>query len=273
MGWYDLWQQSDAPLADRDIAEGGRSCRLRLYLYLCHSQIYQVIFSSDNEICAELFYLKWKFGNNEGGNAYAEKVITKYHKALLKNHQNPFIFKFYYFISNKNPFYLDNIDQDEMQQRINRTKITLLNFMINTLNDHYKEIKSKKDANTSYINNLLNILIALNEELNDKELSLFKNNSFYEIFYKYISLLDKTCLLYSNYYLEFEKHCGKIVCEVIYDIFFKTSEFCYNEQEFMKAFTKENRKEQEIFTIFYLIDIFTNRASRKVGNQWQIHLK
>ena len=217
---------------------------------------YQEIFSSDSEICAELYYSKWKFGINEGGDTYSEKAIMKYHKILLKNHPNPFIFKFYYFISNKNLNYLNNVYQDEMDEKINKTKIALLNFMVNTLSDFLKETKPKKETNFFYINNILNILTILNEELYDKELSLFKNNSFYEIFYKYISVLDKSCLLYSNYYLEIDNNCGKIISEVIYDIFFLTSEYTYKEQEFMKTFTKENKKEQEIFSIFYLIDIF-----------------
>jgi hypothetical protein len=80
--------------------------------------------------------------------------------------------------------------------------------------------------------------------------------SFNDIFFKLISLLEKTCLLYSNYYIESDEKCGKTVSEIIYDIFFELSEENIKEQEFMKVFTKENIKEQEIFTIFYLIDIF-----------------
>ena len=98
-----------------------------------------------------------------------------------------------------------------MDEKINKTKIALLNFMVNTLSDFLKETKPKKETNFFYINNILNILTILNEELYDKELSLFKNNSFYEIFYKYISVLDKSCLLYSNYYLEIDNNCGKIM--------------------------------------------------------------
>ena len=221
-----------------------------------NTQIYQDIFSSDSEICAELFYLKWKFGINEGGDNYAEKAIMKYHKYLLKNHSNPFIFKFYLFISNIELFAQEASIKDNIKQKTNKTKITLLNFIVNTLFDFHKEIKAKKEINIFLINNLLNILIILNEELLSRDSSLFQMKSFNDIFFKLISLLEKTCLLYSNYYIESDEKCGKTVSEIIYDIFFELSEENIKEQEFMKVFTKENIKEQEIFTIFYLIDIF-----------------
>ena len=224
------------------------------------SLIFQEIFSSETEICAELFYLKWRFGLKEGGDGYAENAIKKYNKYLLKNHPNPFIFKFYLLIFNKNLFPLGNIEAETIKQKTNKIKLTLLNYIVDILNDTVKEAKAKKEKEKEnslfYRNNLLNLLFILNEELSNEDSPLFSSNSFYTMIFKYISLLDKTCLLYSNYYLEIDDNCGKIVSEVIYDIFFAISVNSFNEKEFMKAFTKENRKEKEIFTIFYLIDIF-----------------
>ena len=68
------------------------------------TKLYQEIFSSDTPICAEFFYLLWRFDINGGEESYFEKVISKYHNNLLKNHSNPFIFKFYLYLSNKNIF-------------------------------------------------------------------------------------------------------------------------------------------------------------------------
>ena len=52
------------------------------------SKLYKKVFSSESEICAELFYLKWKIWEEE--NNYIEKVLTKYHEDLLKNHNSSF---------------------------------------------------------------------------------------------------------------------------------------------------------------------------------------
>ena len=54
--------------------------------------------------------------------------------------------------------------------------------------------------------------------------------------------------MYSNYYIEIDDNIGKIVSEVIFDIFFMIPDF--NKEEFMNIFTREN-----IFTVFYLMDI------------------
>ena len=72
-----------------------------LIFKLSDTQIFQEVFSSEADICAELFYLDWKCNDtNESSETSIEK-IKNYHKILLKNHTNPFIFKFYLFISGK----------------------------------------------------------------------------------------------------------------------------------------------------------------------------
>ena len=224
------------------------------------TQIYEEIFSSKSEICAEIFYLKWRLGLNDGGDTYAENAIMKYHKDLLKNNNNPFIFKFYSFISNNKIFQFEM--NKENIEKANQTKLNLLNFIVNVLNDCQQEIPIKKENNMSYINNLLNLTILLNEELYNPS-TLFQNNLFFKMFHNYISLLDKSCILYSNYYIEEDKNCGKIISEIVYDIFFAISKFNFIEQDFIKIFYKENEKEKEIYTIFYLIDIFKEKILDK----------
>ena len=213
------------------------------------TKIYQEIFSSETEICAELFYLKWIY-NETGDNI--ENKIMKYHEKLLKNHTNPFIFKFYLFVSNQNIFQIGHVENDE--ERIKKTKLEIFKFIVNTLYEFQKKLDIKNDNYKYYIYNLINYLIILNEELENNS-NIFKISSFYEIFYKYVRLLDNSCLLFSNYYIELEEKCGKIISEIIYDLFFAIFDFSFNEKEFIKAFTKECQKDKEIYSIFYLIDI------------------
>ena len=239
------------------------------YIYTFkETTIYQEIFSSDTQICAELFYLNWKFHFNNFEDNYFEKVIMEYHQSLLKNHANPFIFKFLLFISNKNIFLLENNKDNkdnEHEQRANKSKLKLLKFIVNTLTNFQKEIKLNDEGFIFLINNILNSLIILNEELSNSS-TIFQNNSFYDIFYKFSCLLDKSYLLYSNFYIEFDDNYGKIVSEIIYDIFFAISEYTFNEKEFVKIFTKDNKKEREIYTTFYLIDIFKEKILDKEKN-------
>ena len=240
------------------------------YIYTFkETTLYQEIFSSNAQICAELFYLLWKFHYNYFEDNYVEKVIIEYHNSLLKNHLNPFIFKIYLFISNKNIFSSENNNTDnkdnEQEQKINKSKIKLLKFIVNILTNFQKEIKINDERIIFLINNILNSLIILNEDLSNSS-SLFQNNSFYDIFYKFSSLLDKSYLLYSNYYIEFDENYGKIVSEIIYDIFFAISEYTFNEKEFIKIFTKDYKKEREIYTTFYLIDIFKEKILDREKN-------
>ena len=212
------------------------------------TKIYQEIFSSETDICAEFFYLKWKLGNNDDVD-YVLCAIAKYHKDLLKCHLNPFIFKFYLYI-----LYTENMSQTE------NTKITLLTLIVETLDKYKNDLKRKKekDKNQNHIyliNNILNFLVLLNEELEtstittqNNQLNIFNKKNFISIFYKYITLLEMSSLMYSNYYIETDDNIGKIISEVIFDIFFMIPDF--NREDFMNIFTRDN-----IFTVFYLIDI------------------
>ena len=227
---------------------------------LGHTKIYQEIFSSDSAICAELFYFVWKFDINVGGDRYSEKEIIKYHNYLLKSHFVPFVFKFYLYLGNS-IFPLEK-ENKNTENKINKTKLYLLEQILNILLNFQKETNIKEENYKYYINNLLNFLIILNEEI-DNNTNIFRNNNFQEIFYKYVSLLEKSCLLYSNYCIESSDKCGKIISEIIYEIFFIISEKNYSEKEFIKIFIKDNKKEQEVFTIFYLIDICKEKVLEK----------
>ena len=210
------------------------------------TQIYQEVFSSENNICAELFYLKWSLEMIEGGSNNTEKEVKNYHKELFRHHYNPFIFKFYFCISTNNISSMESII-DISEDKINKTKLSLLYFIVKTLYEF------KKENNIFYINNLLNYVILLNEEI-DSNSNVLKGKAFLEIFYKFIELLDRSCLLYSNYYIG-TKNSGKIISEIILDIFFSFSDYL---DKFRETFTKENQKEETILSIFYLIDICTN---------------
>ena len=217
------------------------------------SELYKYIFSSESEICAEFFYLKMKLEGNNGFN-YIEKVITKYHNDLLRNHCSPFIFKFLLFFTNDNilPFESNNTEKNAL-----KLKNDLMKFIIETFLKMFKELNQIKDINNKiFINNLLNFIILINQELdyNSKNV-LFQNVDLCESLYKFIILIEKIGLLYSNYYIEVNENYGKIISEVLYDLFFSFSEKTFNENYFLKIFTKQNLKEQEIFTVFYLIDL------------------
>ena len=214
------------------------------------TELYNTIFSSENEICAELFYLNMKLKENKGY-SYIEKVITKYHAYLLKNHYSPFIYKFLLFFTNENilPFESNNNDTSAIQLKIN-----LMIFIIENFLKTYKELKEIN--NRIFINNLLNFIIVINQEIdyNNKN-DLFRNIDLCESLYKFILLIEHTGLLYSNYYIEINDNYGKIISEILYDLFFSFSEITFNEKYFLKIFTKENASQSEIFTVFYLIDL------------------
>ena len=213
------------------------------------------IFSSANDICAELLYLKWILsqGEKKADNNYIENVITKYHKELLKSHNNPFIFKFYQFLCHEKtlPYQPDTVIEPEI---IHNLKISLLNFIISTLTSFFKDINYQNPQYIHFVSNTLNLIIILNDELNNNS-DIFELEAFYTFFNKLICLLDKSCLLYSNYYIESEESHGKIISEIIYDIFFNIPANFFNQKDFIKAFIKENKSEKAVYDIFYLIDL------------------
>ena len=215
-------------------------------------ELFNTIFNYNTNICAELFYLKWKLNNkNEVEVKSIENTILRYHQDLLKTHSSPFIYKFFLMIS-KNNISLETIYENYFE---NQTKINLLNFIIELLNGSIGELQKIKKYMINDIYNLINVAIILNHELNNNSKTFFTNYKFIEIFYKYIKLLNQTGLLYSNYYIELEDKKGKIISEIIFDLFFELSKYYCNEKEFFDYFTKENKQEKEIYSIFYLMDL------------------
>ena len=220
------------------------------------SKIFNEIFSSRTEICTELFYLRWKISKGDEEIKNIEDIIKNYHLTLLKNHTCPFIFKFIIILSS-NKISLD-INKNEFDE--NNSKATLLAFIIGVLNSYHEELKISKKTNLFLINNLLNVILILNNELDSNSKALFQNSAFLEIFDIYISLLHQSGLLYSNFYIEFDNKYGKIISEIILDIYFSISIYSYDEKQFSEIFVKVNDElddddDEKYFTIFYFIDI------------------
>ena len=227
------------------------------------SELYNQIFSSENEICAELFYLKLKLESDEGIN-YIEKAIMKYHKDLLKKHCCSFIFKFLFFLSNEKALpFGSNFDDNKNKIKLNKLRVNLMIFIIETLYDYQKELNGNNENMIIYLNNLINFLIVINQELDYNKNLLFKNNKFCEALYKFTFLIEKSGLLYSNYYIELNENYGKIISESIYDLFFAIYDKDFNEEIFTKIFIKYYKKEEEIYTIFYLIDLYKKKVLEK----------
>ena len=214
------------------------------------TELYNQIFSSENDICGELFYIKWK---SDGDDNYIEKVIKKYHNDLLINHQHPFIFKFLLFASDEKilPFSIYDITKQDKEIKF---RINIMIYIIETLQKNSKKI-SKEDSELFYISNLLNFLILINQELDYKENIIFENREFCNAIYTFIHLIEKKGILYSNYYIESNEKYGKIISEIIYDIFFAMNDNVFESKKFMEFFIKTNPKNNHIFTIFYLIDL------------------
>ena len=212
--------------------------------------VYKDIFSSNKDITAELFYFKWKFCNDEEQLSLLNE-LKDYHKKLLTNHSFPFIFKFILLIYS-----------EENKEKENRDIVSnLLCFIFNELEIFFKSYSpsKRKDDNYYFICNSINLIIVINKLFNIKENSnLFKNKSFYEMFFKLIKLLEKIGLLYSNYCFEIKEDCGKTIGEICFDLliyFLNTSDIKEEEQKFIEIFIKENRQLKEYYSIFYLIDL------------------
>ena len=194
-----------------------------------HNLIFQEFFSSDAKICAEFFYYIWK--NDQNKNNFLENLIKKYN-ILLKLYPNPFFFKFYYFVFKEIP---DNSNDD-----INdKNKLSLLSEIINSLKYFItKDKDDKDDIDISIIFNLFNFALLLNFEYEKKNSLIFQKNKFQTIFFDYIYLLDKTGVLYSNYFIELKDFNGKIISEIIYDIYFNISNYNFNASKFINVFVR-----------------------------------
>lgn len=215
------------------------------------TELYNQVFSSENDICGELFYIKWKTDSDDN---YIQKVIKRYHNDLLLNHQHPFIFKFLLFASDDKILPFSFYDTTKKPNKEIKFRIEMMIYIIETLEKNSKKI-ANGDEELFFINNLLNFLILINQELDYNENIIFENREFCNSLYTFIHLIEKKGILYSNYYIESNEKYGKVISEIIYDIFFAMNDNTFEAKKFVDFFIKKSQKNNQFFTIFYLIDL------------------
>ena len=204
---------------------------------------FKEFFSSDSKICAEFYYFKWRATQNK--TSFLDDFLKKYN-ILLSIYPNPFFFKFYYLI-------FKEVEDGVNEENNDKNRLHLLSGILEYLNTFYNN--NKNENNISLINNLYNFIILLNFEYEKKNSLIFKNSTFQNIFFTAVSLLDKTGVLYSNFYIELGDLKGKLVSEIIYDIYFNITDYSFEANKFINIFIKKNEKTKEIYTIFYFMDI------------------
>ena len=224
-----------------------------------YSRIYKEIFSSENSICSELFFFKWKLSSDNDKKFLISEII-KFHDELLFAHSYPFIYKFLILI---NTYCIESETSICEEATINLI-VYIYNKMLGYFEEEYEPIL-KNETDYYFISNTINILVLLNEiSLTQNKFTLFKNKKFRESFYNYISLLDNTALLYSCYCINLGFNinlgveCGKVIIEIVYDIFMYLLNNFYDkeiENNFIKIFIKQNKQLKEVYSIFYLIDL------------------
>ena len=205
-------------------------------------------FSSESLICAEFFYFQLK--NIKGEIMFLEKLIKTY-DVLLKIYPCPFYFKFYYLL-------FKEVSEGSIENN-DKNKIYLLQGILNSLNDFI----NNNEKFENIIINLLNFAIILNLEYEKKFNSLFEKSAFQKLFYKFFSLVEKTGVLYSNYYIELNANQGKIISEIIFDIHICISNITLDKYKFASSLIKSNEKAEDNFTIFYFIDICKEKGLEK----------
>ena len=211
-------------------------------------------FSSDSKICAEFFHFKYK---TMGAKIILLKHLIDNYNILFKIYPNPFFFKFYSFLFKEVPDGVTDKDNE-------KNKLYLMSEIVNSFNSFVMNDNNfKLEDNTPLIINLFSFALILNAEYETKSSLLFENNNFHKVFYKYASLLDKTGLLYSNYFIELDEQSGKIISEIIFDIFFKISCKSFDKNKFATIFIKYNEKTKVSYTIFYLLDLCKEKFLEK----------
>jgi hypothetical protein len=230
--------------------------------------IYKHIFSSEKEITPFLFIFKWKKSNKEKKKILIDD-IKNYHQDLLEHHNFPFIFKFILLISyvEENEISQNKEKNDDNNENLNiNCIIDLICFITNKLEISFKNYdpnSNNQNSNYYFICNVINLLIVMNNIFLDKNFQIiFCKKQLIDCFYKIVHILEKTGLLYSNYCFELQPKCGKIVCEICYDLFMILLKYSFKENKsfFEKTFIKvikENKQKNEVeyCTIFYLIDL------------------
>ena len=212
------------------------------------------LFSSDRNIASHLFYFKWKLSKNENKSLII-KDLKNYHKILLKYHNFPFIFKFILLINS--------------ELKVELIIIDLLKYIYEELQYNYENYipKNKNDIDYYFVSNIINLIILINKLIiKNINLIIIESESFVDLLYKLINILEKSGLFYSNYCFEIEDNCGKMISEICYDILIYLLNNSYNKEiseKFKDIFIKENQKIKVYYSIFYLIDLIKEDVLEK----------
>ena len=221
-----------------------------------NTKLYETMFSSESNICTKLFMIKLENGLEKDIN-YLSNVLKKYYKEVVKNYYCPFIFKFILEMSENNILIYDpNLDNRDII--VSEFKSDMIMFIISTLNDLSKEMQTSKEKMPFYVFNLVNCLIVVNEELNYKSNKLSKKKNFYESLYLLFSLSAEG-LLYSKFCFEFRDKKGKIISEIILDIFLAIPPEHFRQKVFINTFIKSKEK----MTIFYIMDNYRKKLKER----------
>ena len=218
--------------------------------------LYDTILSSESGICIKLFQIKWKYGYEKDVN-YIKTVLKKYYKELIKEHFCPFIFKFLLNIPNEKIFQRDpSFDNKKINSIILDLKTEMIIYIISTLKEFNKELKTSTEKMPYYIYNLLNCLIIVNKELNYQRNELFYNQNLCNAVNILISLVAEGPL-YTNFCIGVDSKTGKIISEIILDLYLAIPQDFFHRSAFINTFINYEKK----MTIFYIIDCHKKRSN------------
>ena len=216
------------------------------------TKLYDTIFSCDNQILTKIFLIKWKYGEINDIN-YIKSALKKYYKELYKNIYCPFIFQFLLEISEENIF-LNEYSGQGKKLTVLDFKADMIIFIIENLISLSKELKSSNDKMPHFLYNLLNLLIVINHELNYQINDLFDNQKLYEHSKKLINLISEG-LIFSSYCIEIKENFGKInlekpgkiINEIIFDLFLALPSKYFDKNFFINTFTRGKKHKTTIF--------------------------
>jgi len=228
--------------------------------------VYKSLFDSESQISPELYFFKFKNSNDEEKNILLHD-LKAYHNELLKYHSFPFIFKFILLI-----------DSDPDWEEKDGSKIDYIFDLLEYLISEFEKNIDKK-INMDfyhYINNIINYIVLINKLiLNEEQKVIYFSDEkfkekFKEIFYKLISLLQITGLLYSNYCFEIDESFGKLISEMCFDMFISFLDTNFNDKDkenFAKIFFINDKQKKVIYCIFYLMDLNKDEVLRSEKNK------
>ena len=249
-------------------------------LQVKNTKLFKIIFSSENNICLDLFYFKL-ICSDEKEKELIQADLIHCCKELITYHNYPFIFKLIELINeNKNNKNKDNgeitknndlsisidknsnfIEEIETNSKNYSSLVNVVISIINSIVDILKEYKlhlNNKKRNKYYIRGIVNALIIIHNICEMKEKNYYKNNLFRTAFIKLVNLIDDLGLIYSNYCIKIENFRGKLISELIFDslLYLIISKIDKDISElFFKVFLKENKKKKQYTSIFYLMNL------------------